>query len=166
MIWRKGCIHPLLPTILVQNSLRRCAARNLINAVPQPAATTFAFSSVLILLLCLNPACLVQDDHCLAGLYSQVHWGRADDHATTGGDRWKGMLIAEKVLFHHQYWRLSESKSIYPFTEIHLSDQYNAVNIYTKVDPADGEGKYSGLIQLTAGEFFPGWSSWRRVNFI
>ena len=52
IIWRKGWIHPNLQIVLVPQIAG--AARNLINIVPQTAATTFAFSSVYILLLCLH----------------------------------------------------------------------------------------------------------------
>ena len=48
-----GAIHPILQIVLVQR------ARNWINSVPQAAATTFAFSSVFILPLCLQPWGLV-----------------------------------------------------------------------------------------------------------
>ena len=62
MIWRKGWIHPILHIVLVQfilyfkSSLCKIAraARNWINYVPQAAVTTFAFSSVFILLLCAH----------------------------------------------------------------------------------------------------------------
>ena len=54
-----GAIHPILQIVLVQNSQRTAQQgieywyRNIIflHSVPQTAATTFAFSSVLILLL-------------------------------------------------------------------------------------------------------------------
>ena len=64
-IWRKGLIHPFLHIVLVQFILffiSSCckiasAAINWINSAPQAVATTFAFSSVFILLLWqgLNP---------------------------------------------------------------------------------------------------------------
>ena len=57
--YHPGAIHPFLLIILVQNILffisswwkTPSAASNWINSVPQIAATTFAFSSVFILLL-------------------------------------------------------------------------------------------------------------------
>ena len=62
MIWRKELILPLLQIVLVQFILffksswckEDSAARNWIYSFPQAAATTFAFSSVFILLLRLR----------------------------------------------------------------------------------------------------------------
>ena len=59
MIWRKGWIHPILHIILVQLILFfisfKCkiasAVKKLIKFCPPTAATTFAFSSVIILLI-------------------------------------------------------------------------------------------------------------------
>ena len=54
----RNSIHPFLQIILVQNSY--CiAARNWINSVSQAAATTFAFSSVIILLLCCGKTSMI-----------------------------------------------------------------------------------------------------------
>ena len=50
-----SAIHPILKIIMVQNSYSE--TRNWINSSPQIAATTFAFSSVFILLLCIVPTC-------------------------------------------------------------------------------------------------------------
>ena len=62
-----GAIHPILQIVLVQNSYS--TARNLINSVPHTAATTFAFSSVFILLLWLTISCIYL-------LGSARAWGR------------------------------------------------------------------------------------------
>ena len=48
-----GAIHPILQIVLMQNSLR---GEELNQFCPQAAATTFAFSSLFILLLRTDPS--------------------------------------------------------------------------------------------------------------
>ena len=89
IIWIIGLIHALFQIILVQFILFFCktarAARNWINSAPQTEATTFAFSSVFILLLnCVYSAFAeTQSLHygyamiylCLFFLHEQCHPG-------------------------------------------------------------------------------------------
>ena len=75
--WGIGWYHPFLQIILVFFNSSHCktasAAMNLTNYVPQTAATTFAFSTVFILLLCLYPTCYLAGKPCMED-GSNWHW--------------------------------------------------------------------------------------------